>query len=252
MTTWVAQAGVTFRSVDWFVPPYMQGGVLRRVAAAIEAAPTAQRHSVLEGALKELYGPEYMAVMLLERYQKVDPVSEFSKQIRDAIEASAFGLDYAAVATLLPVLEGVIRRLANADGRDVGRGTSKLADEIDQLAVHERKAFGQSGADEAILERIEMIEQLRDFMRDRLLVKTADYAGINKLNRHGIVHGVFDDYDVESNFQKLVSFLDGLVFFVSLRRSGISCLAPGDTTESLRLASYLRDLSVARRARPKL
>jgi hypothetical protein len=146
----------------------------------------------------------------------------------------------------------VLRRLALADGCDVGRGTKKLVDEIEQLAERERRALAQSqgtampGQSDALVERIDMLEQLRDFLRDRLLVPTARYSGMNDLNRHGM----FGDYGVEANFQKLISFLDGLAFFISLGTSGISCLAPDDTAESHQLALYLRRLSEARRSRP--
>jgi hypothetical protein len=102
------------------------------------------------------------------------------------------------------------------------------------------------GQSDALVERIDMLEQLRDFLRDRLLVPTARYSGMNDLNRHGM----FGDYGVEANFQKLISFLDGLAFFISLGTSGISCLAPDDTAESHQLALYLRRLSEARRSRP--
>lgn len=188
--------------------------------------------------------------MLLERYRKVTPVREFAAQIYEAIQAQALGLHHAAVATLLPVLEGVLRKLAHADGRDIGQGTQKLVEEVDRLAISERQASPDPR--DAAMERIEMIEQLRDFMRDRLLMKTHSYSGINNLNRHGILHGVFDGYGASSNFQKLISFLDGLVFFTGFRTPGVSCFAPDDTIESRQLAQYLSGLSACQPLRPKI
>jgi hypothetical protein len=219
MTSWVSVAGVAFKSVDWFVPPYMQCGVIRKLAEDIKADAQDKKHAVLEAGLRRLYGPNYLAAMFLERYRTVEPVQEFAVQIREAIEASAFGLDHAAVATLLPVLEGVLRRMALANGRDIGSGTKKLVDEIGQMAEGERRHLAHSGgsadpANGALVERVDMADQLRDFMRDRLLVGTAYYAGINHLNRHGILHGIFGDYGVEANFHKLISFLDVLTFFI--------------------------------------
>lgn len=233
----------------------MQGGVIRQLATEIGAAPEDQKHTVLEVGLRRLYGPGYLAAMFLERYRKVDPVREFAAQIREAIEAWAFGLDCAAVATLLPALEGILRRMALANGRDVGGGTKRLVIEIDELAERERRALAQSGGPvagqaEALVERIDMLDQLRNFLKDRLLVPTDQYSGINQLNRHGILHGVFGDYGVEANFQKLVSFLDVLLFFISLGTSGVSCLAPDETAESRKLALYLLELREARRLRP--
>jgi hypothetical protein len=173
------------------------------------------------------------------------------------MEASFFGLDHAAVATLLPVLEGVLRRLALADGRDLGNGTRKLVDEIDKLAGRERRAMAQSSgthpsATDALEERIDMLGQLRDFMKERLFIGTDRYDGIDNLNRHGILHGVFGEYGAAANFHKLISFLDGQVFFISLGKSGISCLGPNTTIESRKLALYFLGLSQARQLRPSI
>lgn len=249
MATWVSLAGLTFKSVDWFVPPYLQGGALRRLAETIDGAPPNFRHTVLEDALPKLYGPEYLAAMLLERYPRVAPVSEFITQIREAMEASALGLRHVAVSTLLPVIEGSLRKYASANGRDVGSGTKKLVDELSAMAQSARASDG-GASDDALVERAEMMEQLRDFMRERLLSPTGAYAGINDLNRHGILHGVFGRYGTDGNFEKLVSFIDGLVFYLSLKTPGISCLAPDETTESRRMARYLRALRSIRRFRP--
>jgi hypothetical protein len=251
MESWVSRAGTTFKDLDWFVPPYMQGGVIRKLAAAIDAAPESQRHAILEVELRRLYGLEHLASMLLERYQKVDIVQDFAEQIGEAIEAHALGLDHAAVSTLLPVIEGILRKLAIAAGRDVGSGTKRLADEIEQMAERERGAMTNLPGNDALIERVHMLEQLRDFMRDRLLVRAADYEGLNNLNRHGILHGVFESYGAESNFQKLVSFLDGLTFFITLNTSGVSCFAPDYGPESRTLALYFRGLAGVSQLRPR-
>jgi hypothetical protein len=255
MSSWVGLVGVAFKSVDWFVPPYMKGGVIRTLATNIGAATPEKKHEVLEAGLRRLYSHRYLAVMYLERYRRVEPVKDFALQIREAIEASAFGLDHAAVSTILPVVEGVLRRLAIAEGRDVGKGTRKLVQEIEALAERERRHLAQSGGEAvltngAFVERIDMLDQLRDFMRDRLLVETSNYDGYDDLNRHGILHGIFGAYGVETNFHKLISFLDGLLFFISLGKSGISCFAPDETDESRKLAAYLQELSRPRKFRP--
>ena len=255
--TWVAWAGAIFKSVDWFVPPYKQGGVLRKLASEIDSAPADQKHAVLEAGLRRLYGPGHLAAMFLGRYRQVDHVRGFDVQIREAIEASAFGLDHAAVATVLTVLEGVVRRLALAEGRDVGLGTKKLIGEVEALAAGERRALAnmsastiQDGQASALQERVDMVDQIRDFLASRLLENTSNYAGIDSLNRHGILHGVFNGYGVDTNFHKLISFLDALVFFISLR-TGVSFFAPDPTPEAQAFAAYLLGLANSARARPR-
>lgn len=249
MTTWVAAAGAVFMSVDWFVPPYFQGGALRRLAASVEAAAPDRRHAVLAQELPRLYTIHHLAAMLLGRYTSVPHVRDFGLQIREAIEASMLGLRHAAITTLLTAIEGTLRSYAAANGRDIGSGTRRLIDEMSTMALSQRAVI-QKDSDEALIERAEMTEQLRDFLRERLLVNTNTYAGIGNLNRHGILHGIFHDYDADGNFEKLISFLDGLVFYFTLTTSGISLFAPELTTESRRLAAYLGLLKEIGQHRP--
>jgi hypothetical protein len=246
--TWVAQAGDTFRTVDWFVPPYFPCRTLCDLADIIRSAPPAEKANVLTIALRRLYNPRHLSVMLLARYPCVPPVDHFCAQIREAFEAASFGLMHAAIATLLPVIEGVLRKVANQRGDDLGIGTRKVADEIAKLAERELTR----GDGDATRERVDMLTQIEAFTRTRLVVPTKDYMGLDRLNRHGILHGLFTDYGVDQNFHRLVSFLESLVFALSLRMSGVSCFAPPETTESQRLALYFHGLSAAARLRSKL
>jgi hypothetical protein len=45
-----------------------------------------------------------------------------------------------------------------------------------------------------------MLEVLRDFVRDRLLERTDSYSGLNELNRHGILHGIYGNFGEEITF----------------------------------------------------
>jgi hypothetical protein len=45
-----------------------------------------------------------------------------------------------------------------------------------------------------------MLEGLRDFIRDRFLENTKKYGGLDQLNRHGILHGIYDEYGEDNNF----------------------------------------------------
>jgi hypothetical protein len=47
-----------FTSVGWFIPPYMQLGILSRIAAEIQVAGKQYTQRDLEGALARLYEPE--------------------------------------------------------------------------------------------------------------------------------------------------------------------------------------------------
>jgi len=177
--------------------------------------------------------------MLLERYRKVPLILKYQASISEAIEAAQLGLFHAAVSTLFPVIEGIIREMAGSRGVNLGQGTSKLADEVDAMIAHDRtKGFG--GSDE----RITMLEIFRDFLKSTLLVRTASFTGARDLNRHGVLHGVFVNFGHEANFYILISILDLLTFIMTFRTSGISVLAPDWTEEAQALARYYRALQV--------
>jgi hypothetical protein len=61
---------------------------------------------------------------------------------------------------------------------------------------------------------------------------------------------VFNGYGVDTNFHKLISFLDALVFVISLR-TGVSFFAPDPTLEAQAFAAYLLALARSARARPR-
>jgi hypothetical protein len=226
-----------FRSVDWVIPAYIPTGRLSSVAALIERAGGPDKERVLKAELPLLYDEERLSSMLLGLYCQTKHVKDFKVQISEAIEAFCFGLTHAAIATLIPILEGIIRRIAKEGRRDVGSGTTKLIDELNQLIGREDRSPNRYE------ERLIMLEALRDFFSERLLKTTTTYAGLDQLNRHGILHGIFEQYGEPANFFRLITLLDLLCFTMALIRGG-SCFAPARTPESMQLAEYYRKLKL--------
>lgn len=137
----------------------------------------------------------------------------------------------------MPVLEGIVRRIAASHGRRIGAGTSKLNHEFQAFVDAEIKSQYCFG------ERVVMLEVLRDFVRDRLLERTDNYRGLNELNRHGILHGIYGNFGEEMNFFRLITLLDLLCFAIALEHGG-SCFAPAPTPESLKLAAHYKRLQL--------
>ena len=52
-----------FTSVGWFIPPYMQLGILSQIAAKIQVAGKQYTQRDLQGALARLYEPEGLAAI---------------------------------------------------------------------------------------------------------------------------------------------------------------------------------------------
>lgn len=227
-----------FKSVDWVVPAYISMGVISKVGGLIEGAPASQKQAVLEEALLRIYDEAHFASFLLGLYSQTRHVRDFRVQISEAIEAWHLGLHHAAVATMVPVLEGVVRKIAQESQREVGKGTRKVIAELDELIAKENRSPGR------FEERIVMLTGLRDFFADRLLTDTDNYAGLDRLNRHGILHGIFEQYGAAINFLRLITLLELICFAMVLTHGG-SSFSPEYTADAAKLADRYRRLHEA-------
>jgi hypothetical protein len=226
-----------FKEVDWPIPPYLQlGGFLSPLAKAIKDAVTADaKLTVVRERLSGAYNASYLADMYLDRYSKILHVRDFARQIDESIRTYFCGYTFNAVTGLLPVIEGIIRKMATSHSRDVGQGTRKLNDELQALVDREEQSPHCYG------ERLVMLEAFRDFVRDRLLQNTDRYVGLDEFNRHGILHGIFENFGQDINFLRLITLLDLLCFSIGLIE-GVSMFAPAPTAESANLAGVYKAL----------
>jgi hypothetical protein len=236
VTSGIERLAAAFQSVDWLIPPYLSLGYLSPLGAEIENASPAQKRQVLEEALEQSYNDDYLSRMLICRYSRIIVVKDFKIQISEAIESSFSGLHHAAVATMIPVIEGVVRKIAAAAQRDVGSGTQRLITEIERVLEQEKQSPHR------FEERVVMIQGLRDFFADKLLKNTNVYTGMDEFNRHGILHGIFASYGVKLNFFRCVTLLDLMCFVVSYLYGGVSLFPPEETSESRRVAEYYSSL----------
>jgi hypothetical protein len=226
---WLANA---FKEVDWPIPPYLQlGGFLSPLAKAIKDAPKDAKLTIICERLGGAYSAEYLASMFLDRYSKVPHIRDFSRQIDESIRTYFCGYTFNAVTGLLPVIEGIIRKMALQQNRDVGQGTRGLKVELQALVDREKQSPHCYG------ERLVMLEAFRDFVAEKLLENTGDYDGFNEFNRHGILHGLFENFGQDINFLRLITLLDLLCFSIGLIEGGVSMFAPADSPESLALAA---------------
>jgi hypothetical protein len=225
-----------FKEVDWPLPPYLKLGFLAPLAKAIKDAPQDAKLAIVREKLAGAYTAEYLAAMYLDRYSRIPHVKDFARQIDESIRTYFCGYTFNAVTGLLPVVEGIIRKMAAGENRDIGQGTNKLNDELQALVDRELQSPACYG------ERLVVLESFRDFVRDRLLKNTARYAGLNEFNRHGILHGIFEDFGHAINFLRLITLLDLLCFCIGLMGVGVSMFAPSPTPESSRLASVYATL----------
>jgi hypothetical protein len=225
---WLASA---FQEVDWLIPAYLNLGFLVPLAKAVKVAPQDAKLEIMRDGIASAYTPDYLADMYLDRYSKILHVRDFTHQIDESIRTYFCGYTFNAVTGLLPVVEGILRKMATRQNRDVGKGTKKLVGELQALVDREEQSAHCYG------ERLVMLEVFRDFVRDRLLEDTDRYVGLNEFNRHGILHGRFEEFGQDINFFRLITLLDLLCFSIRLVEGDGSMFGPDTTPESSKLAS---------------
>jgi hypothetical protein len=226
---WLATA---FKEVDWPIPPYLPlGGCLSPLAKAVRDAPQDAKLAIMREKLVGAYSADYLARMFLDCYSKIPHVRDFACQINESIRTYFCGYTFNVVTGLLPVIEGIIRKIATQQNRAVGQGTRKLIDELQALVDREEQSPHCYG------ERLVVLEAFRDFVRDRLLQNTDRYVGFDEFNRHGILHGIFENFGQDINFLRLITLLDLLCFSIGLIEGGVSMFAPPPTQESSKLAA---------------
>jgi hypothetical protein len=234
-----------FNSVGWFIPPYMQMGVLSKIAAEIISRGAQFSQDDLESTLSRLYEPIGLAAMVKHRYPVAPVIREYRETIAEAIEGHFFGLNHVAIGGLVPVIEGAGRQLALQRGLRV----KGIRDVFTALAndCKEESTSKNIGASDEI---VSMMDSFSFFVREYLYIDSSLYPLVDKTNRHGIAHGAYADIDYGRplNFFKAIAAIDFLTF-VSSFRAHISWFAPDPSDASLKLSAYygsLRKLSAAR------
>lgn len=218
--------------VGWFIPPFVQMGVLGKMVHAIDQAGGNYGQDDLERDLEGIYSSTNLAVMVTLRYPQASVLKDYARTIEEAAEAHVLGLDHVAVAGLIPVIEGAGRQLAALHGIEEKHVKSVFCALIDACKAHAvAKQLG------AVDEVVSMLDSFATFTGQYLYTSSVGYPLSDKTNRHGIAHGAYADLDYGRplNFFKTIAAVDFLTF-VSTFTSGGSWFAPSATPRTLFLA----------------
>lgn len=221
-------------SIGWFIPPYASMGFISALTTEIKAAGINYAQVNLENFLSKLYSPEELAAMVTERYPKAPFICEFKGIISESIEAHFLHLNHISSSGLIPVIEGVGRRIA----KHYGVHAKHTKDVFVNLAT-KCKYISQSKGIGNYSEIESMMNSFINFVKDVLYANSARNVQNDKTNRHGILHGEFsdNDYGQPINFYKSIAAVDFLTFIASFN-ANISWFAPSPTKRSTKVASY--------------
>lgn len=225
-----------FDSVGWFIPPYVTMGYLSFLTQSIHKNHGVFSQNDLQIFLALIYSPVNLSAMVSERYPIVPYIKEYKGIIAEAVEAHFLGLNHAAATSIIPVIEGVGKKLAdsrNVSYKSINSVFINLADDCKDEV--KQKNMGAVG------EIISMMDSFILFTKKHLYVNSKEYPLTDKTNRHGILHGAYSDHDYGEpiNFYKSIAVIDFLCFISSFRAS-ISWMAPSETKESKLLFAHYR------------
>lgn len=244
-------------SVGWFHPAYITNravGLLRQ--ALVRVAPD-NREEALSSELSTIYSPEHIASMLLDRYPQLPDIANYVPLIREAAEVFYGHHHRAAVACLVPVVEGVLSQMltrfhgpADETGADLLRRVidaecNRATERMLYRDLWVPREYKTRTFLEQFDEYIYMLATFEDFGTRHLFERTSKFRSTQQLNRHGILHGQFTDFGKPGNFYRLWSILDLLAFAMTFSTNNVSVLAPNISQRAAKLAFWLKLKSAA-------
>lgn len=240
-----------FTSVGWFIPSHSTMGYINTIANEIKDSEDPN----IEPFLKELYSSLNQAAMVTERYPVVPYICEYKDIISESIEAHFLGLNYAAVTTLMPVVEGVGNKLVDEWGvdRKLSNGKNKGTRTLFSNLAEKCRKYVIDNDLGMVSEIVPALEAFEHYLKNNFYINSTKYTFDDKTNRHGILHGSFkdSDYGIPMNFYKTVGAVEFLCFIISLKEP-ISFFAPSPTDKSYQLAAYYDSCKTNRLIRQKI
>ncbi|MBO1361976.1 hypothetical protein J2D73_19525 [Acetobacter sacchari] len=255
------------KEIKWFVPFYVSFGQISFLTSSInnirsegikEKILYSEGNSAsletkdliylcFEMWATEVYSANRLSAFMTEFYSKIPHVKNFYSSILECVNAFFSGYKNVAITALVPVVEGVIRLLANDINHGVGYGTRNLTSYVSEIIEREKQSENYFG------ERYAALESFRDFLNKYYLADIKNENNPLGLNRHTIVHGTYSYIPTYGNFTKLISILDALCFISTVyhNNSGFSLLGPNETKESKLLLCHFENLISTHQSVPK-
>lgn len=250
----ITRMRTAFLQIDLVVPPYYQMGFLSPAAAHIELlSSTEEKEEFALNLLTKMYPENSIASLCLNVYKRNKAISPFYEDIAESVTAYYLGLNRAAIITLIPCIEGIIRNIGNQINIPIPGDVSKESFLKVLEAVQKRDICGTyEGYDwvpseaknislfDKFHERVQMIQSIKFFIEHSLYEHTSKYKNDSQLNRHGIVHGLISDFHSPTNYLRLITMINALAVASIFAGDSGSLFFPNITPEATTLGEQLR------------
>lgn len=218
------------------IPVYSNFGILEDLCAELLEVENPSDEEI-QSVLSMIYTPGHLAAMVLTRYPDIPFVRDYKMSIAESVEAHFLGLGHVAIAGLMPVVEGVGRRLYEHKklGGRRGRGIVNMFKALTELAITE--VNDREIGDHAEIHS--MLSSFQVFLRDFFYVDSDAYPVSDRTNRNGVAHGAYSDDDFGSalSFYKTIGAIDMLCLIATYQ-----VFPPKPTPESNALAMHYQSI----------
>lgn len=228
-----------WRRLDWFHPPYISRGDLQDAFLFFDISMingctvsdlTLQRR--LGDALSTIYPVGLMVVINEQVLTETISLNKYVPVIREAILAFYSGMQIAAIALLIPIVEGVLSDLIDKPSRELS-----IQNKVDLAIDYAQKNvascfFGDADwipneykeKDRMIVldERYRILEMLRLWLKNSFYCDSDKYTSYSGFNRHSFAHARSQVWQNPSNFFRAMGLLQALAFIEAFSDKGKS------------------------------
>jgi len=201
-----------WKKVEWFGPLWISNSSITKLLADIQYCSAKQAIQHFDYHMSTAYTLPFQAVCIAQLLPKTRSMAGFAPLAREAYLAFYSGHRASSVAALIPVIEGGVQRIAGAQSSlKVGDAINAVINRAIGLAADLHFGgmwvpdqyrtvdylFGQD-------ERVFVFETFRRWLKECFFQDSDKYSGVTWLNRHLFAHGLSTEWQLSSNFSRLV------------------------------------------------
>jgi len=228
------QRSEIWSKAEWFEPLWIPQGRVNEILSDVKKHPESTMHERLNYHLSTTYTIPFLCVCVAQLMPKCSAFDDFIEIINESFICSFSGYKNSSLASLIPIVEGVLTRLLEGQPQSqltlparVDRAIDKAIDLAADIYYEEMwtpREYRDSSYLIALDERVYIFETFRSWMKEVFFSNTENYTGQSWLNRHAYAHALNNNWQQLSSFSLLIVALTtlGVIDSWGNRKSGIT------------------------------
>lgn len=215
---WADHEAAMWAKMEWFSPLWVPQMSRSKLLSAVRNCDRERAIQLFDYHMSTEYILSFKAICIAQLLPKTRTLADYAPMVREAYLAFFSGYRASSIAALIPILEGAIKRIANAGaGAQIGHEIDRVFEKAftrasswhfyglwaPQEYLTKDFLFGQD-------ERVFFLETFRRWLQSSFFAGTDQYDGVTWLNRHLFAHAVSSQWQKSANFSRLVVALTTL------------------------------------------